>query len=76
MLRSRGSFRVLLPTLLFTLLPFIIACGAQETPDENLPGDAAFGNLQETEAGAALAAALAEAEETDRQVFVHTGADW
>ena len=31
---------------------------------------------QETEAEAVLAAALAEAEDTDRLIFVHSGAPW
>ena len=43
---------------------------------EDSPADAATAQVSEMEAGTVLAAALAEAEKTGRQVFVHTGADW
>ena len=66
MLRFRSVSKVLLTGLLFTLLLLMPACAGEEAAIQ----------LPETEAGGILAAALAEAGETDRYVFVHTGADW
>ncbi len=76
MLRFRGSLRPILPGLLLTLLLLIPGCAGEESATENLPGRAIASELLETEAGEALAAVLVEAGETDRLVFVHTGADW
>lgn len=86
MLRHRGRTGILLPILLFTLPLSATSCAdeesaAEEAPVEEAaiespPAGAALGQLQETEAGAALAAALAQAANTDRLVFLHTGADW
>jgi hypothetical protein len=72
----RRSFEVLLPGLLFGLLLLTPACGVEETATEDLPASAVTIQLPETEAGGVLAAALAAAGETDRLVFLHTGADW
>ena len=76
MLRFRGGFEIPLPGLLFPLLLMVPACAMEEAATEDPPASVEINQLPETEAGAVLAAALAEAEETDRQVFLHTGADW
>jgi len=73
MLRFRGRFRGLLPCLMFTLLLLIPGCAGEEAPP---PGSAIAGELLETEAGGVLVSVLAEASETNRLVFLHTGADW
>jgi len=52
------------------------ACEGEESAIEGEVATAEAIQLPETEAGGILAAALAEAGETDRYVFVHTGADW
>ena len=70
MLRFRSVSEGLLPGLLITLLLLLPACAGEEASTVETI------QLPETEAGAVLAAALAEAGETDRLVFVHTGADW
>jgi hypothetical protein len=82
MLRFRSVSKVLLTGLLFTLLLLMPACAGEEAAIEGevaTEAPASTGEaiqLPETEAGGILAAALAEAGETDRYVFVHTGADW
>lgn len=82
MLRFRSVTEVLHKGLLFSLLLLMSACGGgdaavqEEGVAESPTSSAAAIQIPETEAGAVLAAALAEAGETDRLVFVHTGADW
>ena len=73
MLRFRGRFGGLLPGLVFTLLLLLPGCAGEEGPP---PGSAIAGELLETEAGGVLSAALVQASETNRLVFLHTGADW
>ena len=73
MLRFCVRSEVLLRGLLIALLLLVPACAGEEAP---APGSAIAGELLETEAGGALVAVLAEASETDRLVFLHTGADW
>jgi len=76
MFRFRGSSESLLPGLLFALLLLMPACAGEEPATEDPPASALTIQPPETEAGGVLAAALAEAGETDRHVFLHTGADW
>jgi len=76
MLRFRGGSESLLPGLLFALILLAPACAGEEASTEDPPASALTIQLPETEAGGVLAAALAEAGETDRHVFLHTGADW
>jgi len=76
MLRFRGSSESLLPALMVALLLLIPACAGEEAATDDPPDSAVTVQLPETEAGGVLAAALAEAGETDRHVFLHTGADW
>ena len=82
MLRFRSISEGLLTGLLFTLLLLMPACAGEEAAIEEEAAVEASSSSAEaiqvpaTEAGAVLAAALAEAGESDRLVFVHTGADW
>ena len=76
MLRSGDSLRIPPTGLLFLLLLMIPACAGEEASTDGPPASAVTIRLPETEAGAALASALAEAGETGRHVFLHTGADW
>ena len=71
MLRFRSISEGLLTGLLFSLLLLMPACAGEDAAIE----EEAI-QVPATEAGAVLAAALAEAGESDRLVFVHTGADW
>ena len=71
MLRFRSISEGLLTGLLFTLLLLMPACAGEDAAIEEETIQ-----VPATEAGAVLAAALAEAGESDRLVFVHTGADW
>ena len=71
MLRFRSISEGLLTGLLFTLLLLMPGCAGEEAAIEEETIQ-----VPATEAGAVLAAALAEAGESDRLVFVHTGADW
>ena len=75
MLRFPGRIE-LFKILLFPLLLLIPACAGEESSREDTPINAALAPQMGTEAGMALAAALTEANRTDRLVFVHTGADW
>ena len=81
MLRTRGSFGDLLPSLLLAIL-LLPACAVEEASVEGEVAtdppqtSAVTVQIPDTEAGAALAAALTEAGRTDRNVFAHTGADW
>jgi hypothetical protein len=52
------------------------SCAGEKEATEDPAVAEAITQLQVTEAGAALAAALVEARQTDRLVFLHTGADW
>ena len=89
---QRGRRSAFASALSILLLFPVIACAAQTdaTPDpepevpvsEDATG-ATNGTPQEatfvapkTEAGQALATALADARATDRLVFIHSGADW
>ena len=74
MLRVRGSFEILLPGLLLTLLLLVPACAVEEATTQDPPAVAI--HIPDTEAGAVLAAALEDARQTHRNVFAHTGADW
>jgi len=76
MLRFKGKFGGFLAGLLFTLLLLVPACAREEAGTEDPPASPETIQLPETEAGAALAAALAQAGESGRNVFLHTGADW
>lgn len=76
MLRIRVRSETLLPGLMLTLLLLIPACAGEEAAREDPPVDEMVIQIPDTEAGAVLAAALAEAGQTNRNVFVHTGADW
>jgi len=70
MSRSHRVSATFLPALLYSLLLLLPGCAAdRKGPELTI-------QLPETEAGAALGAALAQARSTDRNVFVHTGADW
>lgn len=79
MSHSRSRFRAL---LLLTLFPFVASCAGEKEAtvdpavEPNPAVEEAMVQLQVTEAGSALAAALLEARQTDRLVFLHTGADW
>ena len=73
MSRSRSSFKAL---LLVTLVPILASCAGEEEATVDPAVQEAITQLQVTEAGSALAAALIEARQTDRLVFLHTGADW
>lgn len=73
MSRSRCRFKAL---LLVALVPFLASCAGENEPTVDPAVEEALTQLQVTEAGSALAAALVEARQTDRLVFLHTGADW
>ena len=73
---SRVPSAILLPGLLIPLLLSLPGCAVEEADTEDPPVGAATIHLPETEAGTALAAALDKARQSNRNVFVHTGADW
>ena len=73
MSRSPNRFKAL---LLVALLPFVASCAGEDADAVDPAVAEAIAQLQVTEAGSALAAALVEARQTDRLVFLHTGADW
>lgn len=70
MFRPRVPAAAKLAALVSALILLFPACSADQ------PGEELVIEIPETEAGAALAAALDQARSTDRRVFVHTGADW
>jgi len=81
MLRFRSIPEGLLPGLLFTLLLLMPACAGEESAIEEEVANEPPSSVEavqptDTVASAVLAAALAEAGETNRLVFLHTGADW
>ena len=73
MSHSRSRFKAL---LLVVFLPVVASCAGEKEPAVDTAVQEAITQLQVTEAGSALAAALVEARQTDRLVFLHTGADW
>ena len=73
MSRSRSRFKAL---LLLALLPIMASCAGDDADTIDPAVAEAIIQLQQSEAGSVLAAALAEARSTDRLVFLHTGADW
>ena len=76
MLPSRGAPKAALPSLLIPFLFLAVSCAGEEATTQEQSTEATAVRQQETEAELALAAALAEVEEDDRLVFLHTGADW
>jgi hypothetical protein len=76
MLRIRNGFEVLMAGFMFAFLLLIPACAGENASTDDPPPVELAMVIPETEAGAALGAALAEAGRTDRHVFLHTGADW
>ena len=73
MSHSRSRFKAL---LLVVFLPVVASWAGEEEPTVDPAVEEAITQLKVTEAGSALAAALIEARQTDRLVFLHTGADW
>ena len=76
MSRPRSKLQARRPCLIALLLPLAAACAGEKEPAVDPAVQEAITQLQVTEAGSALAAALVEARQTDRLVFLHTGADW
>ncbi len=76
MIGSRSRLRALRPGLLAVLLPLAASCAGEKEATVDPAVAEAITQLQVSEAGSALAAALVEARQTDRLVFLHTGADW
>lgn len=73
MSRPPSRFKAL---LLAALLPIVASCAGEDADTVDPAVAEAIAQLEVTEAGSALAAALVEARQTDRLVFLHTGADW
>ena len=74
---TRGSFGPLIPTALLALF-LASGCAVERDATEKPAAEAVTMAIQipDTEAGAVLASALAEARQTNRNVLAHTGADW
>ena len=81
MRRHRRILEAFFTPFLLTTLLLIPACAGENSASgapagEDVEQEEPARALPDTEAGATLAAVMEEAGETDRLVFLHTGADW
>lgn len=75
MSNSIGTLKGFWPLLVIPLVLSTAACSGGEANTQEVPAEETA-DQEVPEAEAVLVAALAEAERTDRLVFLHTGADW
>ena len=64
------------PGMMIPLLFMGLSLSFENAATQEVPEAEAAAEEEAIKAEAVLAAALAEAEKTDRLVFLHTGADW